>query len=197
MNPSLKITLGAVLSTFMGAAMFNNSCPGVDMTMTGIRGEMPKPPAPAAAPTPAAAPVPAATAAAVTECQGDINAVMTGKTVNFKSGSAYLAADSNALLDDVAKALKPCAGTVVEIQGHTDLVGGADTNLILSQSRADTVKQALITRGLAAETLTAKGYGATQPLENGINPSANAKNRRTIFSIGAAGAKPVTPQGAQ
>jgi outer membrane protein OmpA-like peptidoglycan-associated protein len=195
MNPSLKITLGAVLSTFMGAAMFNNSCPGVDMTMTGIRGEMPKPPA--AAPTPVAAPVPAATAAAVTECQGDINAVMTGKTVNFKSGSAYLAADSNALLDDVAKALKPCAGTVVEIQGHTDLVGGADTNLILSQSRADTVKQALISRGLAAETLTAKGYGATQPLENVINPAANAKNRRTIFSISAAGAKPATVQGAQ
>jgi OmpA-OmpF porin, OOP family len=189
MNPSLKITLGALVSTFMGAFMFNNSCPSGD-----ISAAVPDIPVTAA---PAAAPVPAATAAAVTECQGDINAVMTGKTVNFKSGSAYLAADSNALLDEVAKALKPCAGTAVEIQGHTDLVGGADTNLILSQSRADTVKQALISRGLVADTLSAKGYGATQPLENVINPAANAKNRRTIFAISAAGAKPATTQGTQ
>jgi outer membrane protein OmpA-like peptidoglycan-associated protein len=199
MNPSLKITLGAALSSFFGFALFSNSCPSGDISAAVPNTPAPNTPVAAA---PAAAPVPAATAAAVTECQSDINAVMTGKTVNFKSGSAYLAADSNALLDDVAKVLKPCAGTSVEIQGHTDLVGGADTNLILSQSRADTVKKALVSRGLVADTLSAKGYGATQPLENVINPAANAKNRRTIFAISAAGAKPATtsaatPQGTQ
>ena len=48
---------------------------------------------------------------------------MTGKTINFQSGSAYLAADSNAIIDELAKALAPCAGTKVEVQGHTDLTG--------------------------------------------------------------------------
>ncbi len=195
MEPTVKLILGAGLATIIGYTMFNNTCPASPGSVAAV--------APAAAgaatrvATPPAAAVPAATAEAVTECQGDINAVMAGKTINFKSGSAYLAADSNTLLDDVAKALKPCSGTSVEIQGHTDLVGGADTNLILSQSRADTVKQALVTRGIDVARLSAKGYGASQPIENVINPAANAKNRRTIFAISAATAAPSTPQGGQ
>ncbi len=198
MEPTYKLILGAGLATMIGYTMFNNTCPAspgsiaavapTTTSATGIATPL------AAAP---AATAPAATAEAVTACQGNINAVMTGKTINFRSGSAYLAADSNSLLDDVAKALKPCAGTSVEIQGHTDLVGGADTNLILSQSRADTVKQALVSRGIDAPRLSAKGYGAAQPIENVINPAANAKNRRTIFAISAATAAPSSPQGGQ
>jgi OmpA-OmpF porin, OOP family len=191
MDSTIKLLLGAGLSAVIGYAMVNNSCPASPNTVAAVA------PNATRTATPPAAAVPAATAEAVTACQGDINTVMTGKTINFRSGSAYLAADSNTLLDDVAKALKPCAGTSVEIQGHTDLVGGADTNLILSQSRADTVKQALITRGVETARLSAKGYGASQPIENVINPTANAKNRRTIFSISAASAAPTSPQGGQ
>ncbi len=191
MEPSIKLIMGAGLATIIGYTMFNNTCPASPGSVAAVA------PAATSVATPPAIAVPAATAEAVTACQGDINAVMTGKTINFRSGSAYLAADSNTLLDDVAKALKPCAGTSVEIQGHTDLVGGADTNLILSQSRADTVKQALVSRGIDVARLSAKGYGATQPIENIINPAANAKNRRTIFAISAAAAAPSTPQGGQ
>ena len=181
MNSNIKILLGALLSAFIGWAMFSNACPAnndaaVAAATTGT--------------TPAAAPIAAATKEAVAECQGDINAVMTGKTVNFQSGSAYLANDGNTLLDDVAKALKPCAGTNVEIQGHTDLIGGSEINQSLSQSRADTVKQALVTRGIDAARLTAKGYGASQPLENARTAQANAKNRRTVFVISATDAAP-------
>jgi OmpA-OmpF porin, OOP family len=178
MNSNIKILLGALLSAFIGWAMFSNACPANNAAAVAT-----------AAPD-VTTPAPAATAEAVAECQGDINAVMTGKTVNFQSGSAYLAGDGNALLDDVAKALKPCAGTSVEIQGHTDLIGGAEINQSLSQSRADTVKQALVTRGIDAARLTAKGFGASQPLENARTPEANAKNRRTIFVISAADAAP-------
>ena len=194
MEPTYKLILGAGLATLIGYTMFNNTCPASPGSIAAVA------PAATGAPTAtsvATPPVPVATAEAVTACQGNINAVMTGKTINFRSGSAYLAADSNSLLDDVAKALKPCAGTSVEIQGHTDLVGGADTNLILSQSRADTVKQALVSRGIDAPRLSAKGYGAAQPIENVINPAANAKNRRTIFAISAATAAPSSPQGGQ
>jgi OOP family OmpA-OmpF porin len=187
MNSNIKILLGALLSAFIGWAMFSNACPANGEAAVAAA-------APAAATGETTAVAPAATAEAVAECQGDINAVMTGKTVNFQSGSAYLANDGNALLDDVAKALKPCAGTSVEIQGHTDLIGGAEINQTLSQSRADTVKQALVTRGIDAARLTAKGYGASQPLENARTAEANAKNRRTIFVISAAAA---APQGGQ
>jgi OmpA-OmpF porin, OOP family len=185
MNSNIKILLGALLSAFIGWAMYSNACPAINGAAVAAAA-----PAGNTAKTPATASTPAATAEAVAECQGDINAVMTGKTVNFQSGSAYLANDGNTLLDDVAKALKPCAGTNVEIQGHTDLIGGAEINQTLSQSRADTVKQALVTRGVDAARLTAKGFGASQPLENARTAEANAKNRRTIFVISAADAAP-------
>lgn len=139
-----------------------------------------------AAATPAEVP---ATAAAVANCQGDIDALMKGKTINFKSGSAYLASDSVAIVDELAKALAPCAGTNVEVQGHTDLTGNAESNQALSQERAERVKQALGEKGVPAERLTAKGFGSSQPVENAMTSAANAKNRRTVFVVSAAGAK--------
>ena len=122
---------------------------------------------------------------AIAACQADINQVMAGKTINFQSGSAYLA-ESNAVLDEVAAALKPCAGMAVEVQGHTDLSGAPATNQTLSQERAERVVAALGAKGVPTERLTAKGYGSSQPLENARGDAANAKNRRTIFAIAAA-----------
>jgi OOP family OmpA-OmpF porin len=150
-----------------------------------------------AAATPAVTP---ATAEAVATCQGDVNTLMTGKSINFQSGSAYLAADSTALIGDIAKALKGCAGTQVEVQGHTDLIGSAEINQNLSQARAETVVKSLVDQGVPAAQLSAKGFGATQPIENARTAQANAKNRRTVFAVSTAGATPAAeakPAGAQ
>ncbi len=130
-----------------------------------------------------------ATAQAVAECQGDIDTLMQGKTISFRSGSAYLAPSSHAIIDELGKALAPCTGTNVEIQGHTDLTGDPASNEALSQERADRVKNALIEDGIPAERLTAKGYGSSQPLENAMTGVANAKNRRTVFVVSASGAE--------
>lgn len=126
---------------------------------------------------------------AIAACQTDINNVMAGKTINFQSGSAYLA-ENNAVLDEVAAALKPCAGMAVEVQGHTDLSGAPATNQTLSQERAERVVAALVAKGVPTDRLTAKGYGSSQPLENARGDAANAKNRRTVFAIAAASAAP-------
>jgi OOP family OmpA-OmpF porin len=135
---------------------------------------------------PAKVEAPASTAA-IAACQQDINKVMVGKTINFQSGSAYLA-ENNAVLDEVAAALKPCAGMAVEVQGHTDLSGAPETNQTLSQDRAERVVAAMVAKGVPAERLTAKGYGSSQPLENIRSAAANAKNRRTVFAIAASAA---------
>jgi OOP family OmpA-OmpF porin len=152
--------------------------PGVlDVRWAGDEGKMAEP---------AAVPEAPASKAAVAECQGDINALMAGKTINFQSGSAYLAAGSEALLTELATALKPCAGTKVEVQGHTDLTGSASINQTISQARAEAVMKALTGKGVPADRLTAKGYGPSQPLENAMTVAANAKNRRTVFAVAAA-----------
>jgi OmpA-OmpF porin, OOP family len=190
MGTGSKFLLGAALSAVVAWFGYNASCnagqfsPATDASAV-------------AAATPAVIP---ATQEAVVACQGGVNTLMTGKTINFQSGSAYLAADSTALIGDIAKALKGCAGTTVEVQGHTDLMGRAELNQTLSQSRAETVVKSLVDQGVPVAQLSAKGFGATQPLENARTSAANTKNRRTVFAISTAGAAPAVdakPTGVQ
>lgn len=187
MNATTKFLLGGLISAALGWFIYDATCKAeVD-------------PAVAAAPTTAAAAPNAAAPeaiAAANECQGDVNTLMTGKTINFQSGSAYLANDSTVLIGELAKALTPCKGVYVEVQGHTDLVGNAGINQTLSQARAETVMNALLGKGVPAAQLTAKGYGLTQPIENALTAAANAKNRRTAFVVSAT-APAATPAGEQ
>jgi len=71
----------------------------------------------------------------------------------------------------------------VEIQGHTDSIGSAAYNLNLSQRRADAVKAYLISQGVNASTLTAKGYGKTKPISSNETAEGRAQNRRVEFEV--------------
>lgn len=117
------------------------------------------------------------------KCQNDINAVMAEKKINFKSGSAYVGPNNFALIDEIIVALKPCGDVQFEIQGHTDIRGSAAINQSMSQARAQSVKAILVERGLHADNITAKGYGASQPINNSNTQAAHVENRRTIFVI--------------
>ncbi len=88
------------------------------------------------------------------------------------------------LLDQVAAALlgRPDLGRV-EVQGHTDDVGGAAYNLDLSQRRAEAVRDALVARGVAPERLVARGYGFTRPIAANDSDAGRATNRRVQFDV--------------
>src|SRR5690554_1438436 len=105
--------------------------------------------------------------------------------VYFDLGKATLKSESFNLLQQVALVIRSNPDiTKVEIAGHTDQVGPADTNLVLSQERADAVKTYLIEQGqIAGERLNAKGYGESQPLVQEDGQKAQAKNRRVEFKI--------------
>ncbi len=137
---------------------------------------------------------PVATAEEVANCQADIDKTMTGKTINFKSGSTYIDPDSMKLVDTLATTLKACAGTSVAIAGHTDATGTAEVNKNLSQGRADTVAKALSEKGLEAARISAAGYGSEKLKMEGTSAQANAANRRIEFTISAAGAKPAAAE---
>jgi OOP family OmpA-OmpF porin len=84
----------------------------------------------------------------------------------------------------LADAMKQYANTVVHIQGHTDSQGSDALNQKLSQSRADSVKAALITKfGIAADRVTSKGYGESQPIADNTTAEGRAKNRRVVGSV--------------
>ena len=101
--------------------------------------------------------------------------------VNFESGSAAITPDSYSVLDQVVKSLKAYPEVRVEIAGHTDNVGKDDYNLVLSQKRAESVKQYLVNAGLSADRLVAKGYGESTPIASNATPAGRADNRRIEF----------------
>ena len=97
----------------------------------------------------------------------------------FESGKSDLKPESTPTLKSIAAALKAHPDLKVEIQGHTDNVGSAASNLTLSQARAEAVKAALTSDyAVSADQLSAKGYGDTKPVTKNTTPEGRANNRR-------------------
>ena len=98
--------------------------------------------------------------------------------VNFNSNSARLRPESMAVLDHAAATLKEWGEVKVEVAGHTDSTNTEAYNRKLSQRRAETVRAYLIKQGVAADRLTAKGYGESRPVASNKTAAGRAKNRR-------------------
>ena len=84
-------------------------------------------------------------------------------------------------------------GLNLAIEGHTDTTGSADFNMKLSQQRADTVREFLISQGLSPDIVTAKGMGEVVPVADNITVAGRKQNRRVeiIASGEVIGAKMV------
>lgn len=102
--------------------------------------------------------------------------VLTG--VNFATGSTALTVQTREILDRVATSLAANPDVRVEVAGYTDNRGGGAANLRLSQRRADAVRAYLIERGVSPGQITARGYGAEDPIDTNVTASGRARNRR-------------------
>ncbi|MEO8637089.1 MAG: OmpA family protein [Gemmatimonadales bacterium] len=100
--------------------------------------------------------------------------------INFDFDKADLLADDQEILDRVASALNDpeWVRARFEVAGHTSGLGTKEYNLVLSQQRADAVVAYLVSRGVASDRLTAKGYGEANPLYPNDNEGRNWRNRR-------------------
>jgi outer membrane protein OmpA-like peptidoglycan-associated protein len=103
--------------------------------------------------------------------------------VYFDTGKATLKPSSFKSLNNLVKVLKSNKKLVIEIGGHTDNVGNPEANKILSQKRADSVKNYLISKGASATQIKTKGYGDTQPVAYNDTAEGRQKNRRTQITI--------------
>jgi outer membrane protein OmpA-like peptidoglycan-associated protein len=77
-----------------------------------------------------------------------------------------------------------------EIGGHTDNVGAEDRNLALSENRAKAVMDYLVSKGVASNRLTFKGYGASRPLADNATADGRSRNRRIEFLVRVKGEQP-------
>jgi len=104
--------------------------------------------------------------------------------INFPVGRSTIDLSNAPLMGKVRDALGLFPGSSVVVEGHTDSQGGDSANLILSQDRADAVKQYIVTQfGLDAEKVTSIGYGETRPAASNDTPDGRARNRRIDLVI--------------
>jgi OmpA-OmpF porin, OOP family len=97
----------------------------------------------------------------------------------FATGKAELQPESRAVLKDIAATMKQHGDLKILIEGHTDNVGSAASNLTLSDARAAAVKAALVSDfGVAADRMTTKGLGDTRPSVPNTSAVGRAQNRR-------------------
>ncbi len=103
--------------------------------------------------------------------------------VHFDVDKATLRSDSYEQLTDLFEYLQRHPGIKIEIAGHTDNTGAAAHNLKLSQDRANAIRNYLLKKGIKATQVTAKGYGATDPVADNATEEGRQLNRRTEVRI--------------
>jgi outer membrane protein OmpA-like peptidoglycan-associated protein len=105
-------------------------------------------------------------------------------TIYFDVGKETIKSASLPTLDAVAALMTTDKKLgLVEIGVHSDSRGSDEFNMKISQKRAEAVRDYLVSKGVSATRLRAKGYGETKPLDKRANEAAWAKNRRTEFVI--------------
>ena len=103
--------------------------------------------------------------------------------VTFDVGSATLKPEFRATLDKVAESLIQYPDSLVDVYGHTDSTGSDAFNQTLSENRARTVLNYLVSRGVPAARVRSQGFGETLPVASNDTVEGRAKNRRVEIKI--------------
>ncbi len=128
-----------------------------------------------------------APAADAAGCQALFNEMLSAATIKFHSASALLDldADNESLLLRIAEVIGEC-GFQVEIAGHTDNEGDADSNMRLSEARANAVRRYLIEQGTPDHLIDVTGYGETSPIADNNTVEGRRQNRRIEITVRSA-----------
>lgn len=101
----------------------------------------------------------------------------------FASGRAEISSSSYSELDELAKLLQEKKKMKVQLEGHTDFAGNAESNFKLSEERVEAVKQYLTEKGVKKNRIQLKAFGGTQPITEDRSPEGRRKNRRVEVRI--------------
>lgn len=104
-------------------------------------------------------------------------------SILFLSGSDQYYSQFEAELDEIAELMKKHNNLKFQIQGHTDNIGSAESNLKLSLRRVNTILNYLVSKGVNQFNLKVKGFGESMPITTNDTPDGRAKNRRVEIKI--------------
>jgi len=103
--------------------------------------------------------------------------------VLFDTGKYTLRPLAREKLAKVAGIISGHPGLRLDVEGHTDSVGGDDYNQRLSEQRGTAVRDYLTRQGMAANSVTAKGFGKTQPVASNDTAGGRQQNRRVEMVV--------------
>jgi OOP family OmpA-OmpF porin len=135
------------------------------------------PPSPAAEPPARPAPPESAATAAAEPF------TLKGFTVFFTQNSTEIPVYANEMLASAAALMKNQTTIAAVIEGHTDSVGDAAYNKLISENRAAAVKNFLVGQGIAISRLSVAGFGSEKPIESNDTPQGRSKNRRVVIRL--------------
>ena len=105
------------------------------------------------------------------------------RTVLFDTGKATFTKETDPVLQAMVAIFKEYPNADFHIEGHTDSVGSASSNQLLSERRANAVKDYLVANGINADRLSAKGYGEENPIDSNKTRSGRQNNRRVEVKL--------------
>lgn len=115
------------------------------------------------------------------ELKVEVGKAIVLEGIVFATGKADITTESETNLEKAYNTLEQNPEIGVEIRGYTDNTGKKAVNMKLSQSRAESVKAWLVKKGIAADRITAKGYGPDNPIADNKTKEGRAQNRRIEF----------------
>lgn len=116
-------------------------------------------------------------------CEAEVATFDERNAILFDAGSSRIAQASLPAIDEIAETLKSCPSAVIHVEGHTDSDGDAESNLILSVSRAEAVADKLIALGVGEDRIYAIGYGESLPIASNDNRDGKSRNRRIVIMV--------------
>lgn len=115
--------------------------------------------------------------------QNLLDATLDKRIIEFESGKATLTPSGKAILDEMAGALQKVKDKKVEVIGHTDNIGLRESNLALSQARAEAVRSYLADKGIHPDMIAVSGQGPDRPVADNASADGRARNRRIEFRV--------------
>jgi outer membrane protein OmpA-like peptidoglycan-associated protein len=105
------------------------------------------------------------------------------RTINFDTGKSSIKAESTSVMVDIIQILNEYPNSKFTVEGHTDSVGSDELNKSLSESRALSVKDFLVDKGIEEFRLSAIGYGEEKPIATNNTRAGRAENRRVEINL--------------
>ena len=113
----------------------------------------------------------------------EVNAAVVLKNIFFDYNKFDLKPESQVELDKVVQLMQDNPTVKIQIEGHTDNIGNPAENLKLSENRAKAVVNYLSGKNISISRITAKGFGANQPIAANSTEEGRAQNRRTELKV--------------